>query len=133
MSRVRNRDTDLERAIRSQLHRRGHRFRKHVKSLPGSPDVVFTRLRIAVFIDGDFWHGYQFEEWRDSLPEFWKQKIERNRERDVRNHQELEDLGWVVVRLWQHEIERDLDGSVTRVIEAVQFRRELQKNVRHSR
>ena len=57
MSTVRNRDTDIERAVRSELHKRGYRFRKHVRALPGTPDIVFVRDRVAVFVDGDFWHG----------------------------------------------------------------------------
>ena len=60
MSRVKNKDTDIEKIVRSELHKRGYRFRKHLKKLPGTPDIAFTRAKVAVFIDGDFWHGYRF-------------------------------------------------------------------------
>jgi DNA mismatch endonuclease, patch repair protein len=70
MGRVRNRDTDLERVVRSALHRRGLRFRKHVSGLPGRPDVVFPAAKVAVFIDGDFWHGYRFPLWNAATPPY---------------------------------------------------------------
>src|SRR5437870_5476979 len=70
MSRVRNRDTDLEAMVRSELFRRGWRFRKHVSSLPGTPDIVFPSHCLAVFIDGDFWHGYRFPQWKGNLSPF---------------------------------------------------------------
>jgi DNA mismatch endonuclease, patch repair protein len=117
MSRVRNRDTDLELSLRSELHRLGFRFRKNVKDLPGSPDIVFPRWRLAVFIDGDFWHGYRFPRWCDSLSEFWREKIEANRRRDRRNHRTLRRMGWIVVRVWQHEIRRDKEACVWKVID----------------
>jgi len=119
MSRVRNRDTDLEQAVRSALHKRGLRFRKHVRALPGTPDVVFPRHKVAVFIDGDFWHGYRFPKWKHTQSEFWQVKIETNRTRDKRNHAKLRRMGWRVVRLWQHQIERGLDACVERVAEAL--------------
>lgn len=75
MSRVRSRDTKLEKTVRSALHRRGYRFRKHVRDLHGTPDVVFTRWKVVVFIDGDFWNGYRFDEWRGKLSDFWQDKI----------------------------------------------------------
>jgi DNA mismatch endonuclease, patch repair protein len=115
MSRVRNKDTDIERAVRSELHRRGLRFRKHVQNLPGRPDIVFPRSRVAVFVDGDFWHGYDFDERRDSLSEFWRLKIESNIARDCRNDEALTQDGWRVIRLWKHEIKRDLVTCVDRV------------------
>lgn len=119
MSRVRNKDTDIEQALRSELHRRGLRFRKHVRGLPGRPDVVFSRARVAVFVDGDFWHGYDLDSWRDTLSEFWREKIDGNVARDRRNAEALAALGWQVVRLWKHEVKQDLDGCADRVVAAV--------------
>ena len=115
MSQVRNRDTDLESLVRSRLFRRGWRFRKHISSLPGTPDIVFGRQRIAVFIDGDFWHGYRFPRWEKSLPEFWATKIQKNIRRDRKNFATLRRMSWQVIRIWQHEIKQDLDGSVERI------------------
>src|SRR5665811_945464 len=93
MSRVKGKDTGIERAVRSELHRRGLRFRKHVSSLPGKPDVVFTKARVIVFIDGDFWHGYRFPAWEEKISDFWKTKIGRTRERDAKNHRKLRREG----------------------------------------
>ncbi len=115
MSRVKNRDTDLEYHLRSALHRRGFRFRKHVRALPGTPDIVFPATRVAVFVNGDFWHGYRFPAWRDSLSEFWQIKIEKNRRRDRRNYRALRRMGWTVVRVWQHEIRRDLEACLRKI------------------
>jgi DNA mismatch endonuclease (patch repair protein) len=119
MSRVKNRDTDLERLVRSALHKRGLRFRKHVKALPGKPDVVFTRARVAVFIDGDFWHGYRFPAWEDTLSPFWRNKIRLNRERDRKNFRKLRSRGWHVIRIWQHELRSNPEECVERIISAV--------------
>jgi DNA mismatch endonuclease (patch repair protein) len=117
MSRVKNRDTDIESLVRSELFRRGWRFRKHVSSLPGSPDIVFGRQRIAVFIDGDFWHGYRFPLWKATVSTFWQEKIEKNRKRDRKNFAKLRKRGWRVVRIWQHEIERDIATCFARLEE----------------
>lgn len=119
MSRVKQKDTDLERIIRSELHKRGYRFRKNVKDLPGKPDVVFSRAKVVVFIDGDFWHGYRLPVWEHKISDFWKAKIRRNRKRDQKNFRKLRKAGWRVIRIWQHEIKRDLDACIARVVSAL--------------
>ena len=119
MKSVRTADTDLERSLRSALHRRGLRFRKNVKGIPGSPDIVFARARVLVFVDGDFWHGYQFATWEHKLSEFWRTKITRNMERDREQTHKLVEDGWQVARFWQHEVKDDLDGCVRMVEEMV--------------
>ena len=123
MSRVRNRDTDIESLVRSELFKKGWRFRKHVSSLPGTPDVVFVQQRVAVFVDGDFWHGYRFSQWEKKLSKFWKAKIEKNRKRDRMNFARLRRLGWRVVRIWQHEVKRDVRLSLSRLEEVLEARR----------
>lgn len=130
MSRVKGKDTGLEKKVRSELHRRGLRFRKHVKDLPGRPDVVFPGAKVAVFIDGDFWHGYRFPEWEQKLSAFWREKIKKNMERDARNFRDLRGMGWHVIRLWQHEIEEDLEACIAKIITAVEERREAKKKGR---
>jgi DNA mismatch endonuclease (patch repair protein) len=119
MSKVKSKDTAPERAVRSALHRRGLRFRKHPKDLPGKPDVVFTRKKVAVFVDGDFWHGFGFEARAARLTPFWRAKIERNMTRDREDERRLRESGWRVVRLWEHEVRRDLEGCVERVVSAL--------------
>jgi len=116
MSRIKGKDTGLERTVRSGLHSRGLRFRKHVKNLPGRPDIVFSKAKVAVFVDGDFWHGYRFPLWKYNLPIFWQKKIAKNRERDQINHRKLRKMGWTVIRLWQHDIEKDLPKCINRIM-----------------
>lgn len=115
MANVKVRNTSLEMLVQSELRRRGLRFRKHVKALPGQPDVVFPEQRLAVFIDGDFWHGWLFPRWKDSIPPFWQEKIQRNRHRDKQNFRRLKALGWSVMRIWGHQVKRDLPNCITRI------------------
>lgn len=119
MSRIKGKDTGLETRVRSELHKRGFRFRKHFKELPGKPDVVFTKAKVAVFIDGDFWHGYRFPAWEHKVSDFWKTKISKNRERDAKNHRRLRDMGWTVIHLWQHDLERDFEASIGKIVSAL--------------
>ena len=116
MSRIHGKDTGIERAVRSDLHRRGFRFRKHVQGLPGKPDIVYPSEKVAVFVDGDFWHGYRLPQWEHTLTEYWREKLTRNRRRDQRNFRRLRRMGWTVIRIWQHEIERDLSDCIQRVV-----------------
>ena len=119
MSRVKGKDTRLEKLVRSELHKRGLRFRKHVKDLPGKPDIVFVKERTVVFLDGDFWHGYRFGQWEDKLAKFWRNKIGETRKRDQRNFAKLRRMGWKVIRIWEHSIEKDLDGVVKKICDAL--------------
>lgn len=124
MSRVRGKDTGIEVRVRSELHKRGLRFRKHVKDLPGRPDIVFSRAQVVVFVDGDFWHGYRLSSWEHKVADFWKEKIKKNRERDAKNRRRLRVMGWTVVRLWQHQVEKDFDGCIDRILLAVSSARD---------
>ena len=119
MSRVKGKDTSIEVLVRSELHSRGYRFRKHVKELPGRPDIAFSKAKVAVFIDGDFWHGYRFPAWESDVSDFWKKKITSNRARDQRNFSKLRSMGWKVIRLWQHEVLNDLEKSLMRIESAL--------------
>lgn len=119
MGKVKTKDGPLETAVRSALHRKGYRFRKHLKEVPGSPDLVFTKAKVAVFIDGDFWHGYDFEKTKDKLKPFWREKIETNMARDEKNFALLHETGWTVIRLWGHEVKKDLPECLRRIEEAL--------------
>ena len=120
MSCVKNKDTDIENTVRAELHKRGYRFRKHVKKLPGTPDIVFPKAKVAVFIDGNFWHGYRFPAWEHKVSDFWKQKIGKNRERDNKNFRKLRNMGWKVIRLWKHQIKGDLEGCLKKIITEIE-------------
>jgi DNA mismatch endonuclease (patch repair protein) len=121
MSRVRSKDTRLEVAVRSLAHARGLRFRKHCAWLPGRPDLVFVRSKVAVFIDGDYWHGWRFPAWSERLAPYWQQKIAGNRHRDQLNFRRLRRNGWLVIRLWGHSIESDVSACVDRVEAALRL------------
>jgi DNA mismatch endonuclease (patch repair protein) len=122
MSRTRSTDTAPELLVRKLAHARGLRYRKHCGWLPGSPDLVFVRSRVVVFVDGDYWHGWRFPAWKEKLGAYWKQKIENNRRRDQRNFRRLRRRGWLVVRLWEHEVKSDPQGCINRIENAVRRR-----------
>ena len=123
MSRIRRANTKPELTIRRLLHAAGLRYRMHVADIPGCPDVVFGRLRIVVFIDGDFWHGWRFSTWSHKLAPYWRQKIAGNRARDQRTFRRLRAQGWTVLRVWEHQIEADAGACALRVINEVARRR----------
>ena len=107
MQAVRTRNTDLERKMAGRLRTLGLRWSSHPTALPGRPDFVFASAKVIVFVDGDFWHGYRFPAWRKRLSTFWRRKIEGNRRRDRATHSKLRRRGWIVIRVWGHELMRD--------------------------
>ncbi|MDR6469236.1 DNA mismatch endonuclease (patch repair protein) [Paraburkholderia graminis] len=115
MSRIRSRDTKVELAIRKELHRRGHRFRVNAAWLAGKPDVVFTKIRLAIFIDGDFWHGWQFKRWAYKLPPYWYQKIRGNIARDRQRRALLRREGWAVMSVWEHDVKKNFERCIRRI------------------
>lgn len=115
MARVRQKNTNLEAAVCSVLRKRGARFKRNVRDLPGSPDIVFSDAKLAVFVDGDFWHGWRFPTWSHKLSDAWKLKIAQNRRRDRLNFARLRRRGWRVLRLWGHEITRDIGAATERI------------------
>ena len=119
MSRIKGKDTKPEIIVARALARHGLRPQCHVRRLPGRPDFVFLRAKVAVFVDGDFWHGWRFPTWEQKLSPFWREKIAGNRARDRRNFRKLRRAGWTVIRIWEHQIDRDLDGCIDRVLEPI--------------
>ena len=106
MSRVRGKDTTPELVVRRLAHGLGYRFRLHKKTLPGKPDLVFPRLRVAIFVHGCFWHrhrGCPKATMPKSRVEYWAEKFERNVERDARVVRALEEAGWTVHTIWECE------------------------------
>lgn len=120
MSRVRNRDTKAELLIRSELHRRGLRFRVNRRPVPElrrTADIVFTRARVAVMVDGCFWHGCPAHRRPSTARSaFWSEKVETNRRRDAQTNELLAQAGWLVLRVWEHEKATD---AANRICEAV--------------
>jgi DNA mismatch endonuclease, patch repair protein len=125
MSHIRNKDTKIEILLRKELWSRGLRYRKNDTTTFGHPDVSFIRKKIAVFCDSEFWHGYDWDNRKNDLKtnrEFWIQKIERNIQRDKEVNVSLEEQGWIVIRFWGKEIEKNLIACADEVEEAVRKR-----------
>jgi len=76
-------------------------------------------MKLAVFIDGDFWHGYRFPKWKDSLPDYWKIKIQKNRERDKQNFARLRKIQWRILRIWEHTVKKDLDKVIEKIVDKI--------------
>lgn len=105
MSKIRSRDTEPEWIVRRYLFSRGYRYRKNVKGLPGTPDIVLRKYGIVIFIHGCFWHGHEIDgHIPHSNSEFWRKKIERNKLRDARDKEELKKLGWQVMTVWECQL-----------------------------
>jgi DNA mismatch endonuclease (patch repair protein) len=107
MSRVRSKDTRPELRVRSALHAMGYRFRLHVRELPGCPDILLPKHGVALQIRGCFWHLHRcVKRMPQTHAEFWLQKLQGNRQRDMANDRKLRRLGWRVGTIWQCELER---------------------------
>lgn len=125
MSRIRCKDTKIEVVLRKELWSRGLRYRKNVKTVPGKPDIAFIGKKIAVFCDSEFWHGFDWENRKNDIKthrEFWIPKIERNIQRDLEVNRLLEEQGWIVLRFWGKEIQKDLSGCADRIEKVVRER-----------
>lgn len=110
MSRVKNKDSAIELALRKELWSRGIRYRKNVSSVFGKPDIAFIGKKVAVFCDSEFWHGYDWNVKKleiKSHQDFWIPKIERTIQRDMEVNQYLQEQGWTVLRFWGKDIKRD--------------------------
>jgi DNA mismatch endonuclease (patch repair protein) len=119
-----------ERLLRAALWREGLRYRKHVKTLPGRPDIVFAGLRVCIFCDGDFWHGRLWAVLRQKLRRranaaYWIPKIRRNMERDRHQVRQLTAAGWTVLRFWEGDIVSAPDEVVQHVLSALHMARDV--------
>ena len=123
MLHIRSKDTKPEILLRKALWHFGIRYRKNYTALPGTPDIVITKRKIAIFVDGDFWHakGHQDNpgEQIKSNREYWVKKLSRNVERDKEVDEELLNLGWLVLRFWESDIKRDVEQCVKLIKEYI--------------
>jgi len=131
MSRVRSTNTKPELLVRSILHRQGYRFRLHRSDLPGRPDIVLPRFRVAIFVHGCFWHQHEGCA-SSSLPKtrrsFWQKKLLDNAERDRKNQRGLRSAGWHVIVLWECELKRRPEEIAKNLISALQSKRRREKD-----
>lgn len=118
MSHVKSKDTSIERKVRSALFRHGFRFRKNVKSLPGTPDIVLPKYKTVIFVNGCFWHRHA-DCQRAALPEtrraFWEKKLNANVVNDKLHKDALYRAGWHVITVWQCELEADFSNVLKRI------------------
>jgi DNA mismatch endonuclease (patch repair protein) len=118
MSHIRSSDTSVEVLLRKALWHEGIRYRKNVKTLPGKPDIAITKYKIAIFCDGELWHGKDWENKKQKIKtnrDYWIPKIERNMARDIENEKKLENMGWTVIRFWGKEIKKYLMECVNEI------------------
>lgn len=135
MTAVKSTNTSPELALRRALWKRGLRYRVNDKRLPGKPDIVFTRAKIAVFCDGDYWHGHNWairgyaslDEELSRYGEYWRNKIRKNVERDGKNNAALSEAGWLVIRLWGSDIKADVERCADQVQDAYRTRMQIDK------
>lgn len=132
MRRIRSKNTKIEIALRKALWHKGYRYRKNYEALPGKPDIVLTKQKIAIFCDSEFFHGKDWEILKPQLEhgkngEFWIKKISRNRERDDEVNKQLLFLGWTVIRFWGKDIIKNTDECV-KVVEEVIFDNMIAQN-----
>ena len=123
MQRVKNKDSEIELILRRGLRKRNLRYRKNVKTIYGHPDIAFIGKKIAIFVDSEFWHGYDFEHRKEDFKtnqNFWITKIERNMTRDREVNEHLQSAGWTVLRFWGKEIKKDIERCVEIIVEAIQ-------------
>lgn len=119
MSHIKSKDTKPEVFLRKKLWNRGVRYRKNFKGLPGKPDIAITKKKIAIFVDGEYWHGYNWKVNRDHIHthrDYWVPKIEKNMKRDLEVNAKLQSMGWTVVRFWSKEVLKNIDYCVELIL-----------------
>jgi DNA mismatch endonuclease (patch repair protein) len=129
MSHIRSSDTKPEVFFRKALWKWGIRYRKNVKNLFGKPDIAIKKYKLVIFIDGDFWHGNDWQERHFSSQEellvsysdFWQRKIRRNIERDKEVNEYYQTNGWIILRFWATDIKKDLSGCIIKTIETINY------------
>lgn len=118
MRQVKNKDSKIELLLRKELWQRGLRYRKNVKTVFGKPDIAFIGKKIAVFVDSEFWHGYNWDVKKNEIKsnrDFWIAKIERNIERDAEVNEYLSNGGWIVLRFWGNDIKKDVAACADKI------------------
>lgn len=133
MRHIKSKDTLIEVKLRKELWSRGYRYRKNVSNLPGKPDIVLTKYKIAIFCDSEFFHGKDWEVLKPRLEksnnaDYWVKKISRNMERDNEINKKLLFMGWTVIRFWGKDILKNIDDCIS-VIEDVIWEQKMNQDV----
>lgn len=122
MSKVRLKNGKAETILAKRLWHKGYRYRRNYKALPGSPDIALTKYRIAVFVDGEFWHGENWEERKKKLKKnraYWIEKIEENMARDKRVDVQLREMGWVTIHFWEKQVLKHTEECLKDVVKLI--------------
>ncbi len=122
MSKIRSTETKPEQKLRRFLWGLGIRYRKNVKSMPGTPDIVIAKHKIVIFVDGEFWHGFNWEIKKNQIKsnrDFWIPKIENNMRRDSTNNQIYKNKGWIVLRFWEHQIKKEFNICINQILNSM--------------
>lgn len=120
MQAVRSKNTVMENKVSAELWRRGYRFRRNVMSLEGKPDIAIKKYRVAIFLDSCFWHGCSIHgEIPKTNVEFWAEKIGKNKQRDSDVDKYYQNLGWNTLRIWEHDIKKDLNSVIKEISEFI--------------
>ena len=125
MSHVKTKRNSAEVMIAKSLWHRGYRYRLNYKALPGSPDIALTKYRIAIFIDGEFWHGKDFEQRKNKLKnnkDYWIEKIQENIDRDLRNDKLLRQMDWYPIHFWSNDVIKYCNQCIDEIIYTIEDR-----------
>jgi len=123
MSKIKNKDSVAELMLRRTLYRNNIRFRIHNSKIFGKPDISVSKYRLAIFVDGDWWHGRHFAKENEKYSVFWSKKIQGNMDRDKTVNEKLRSENWAILRFWQKDIERDPDGPALKIKEFIEEKR----------
>lgn len=118
MQAIKSKATKMEVILAKNLFARGYRYRKNDKSVFGKPDLTFKKIKLAIFVDGEFWHGKDWEEKKINIKtnnDYWIPKIEKNIQRDIEVNSELKKHNWKVLRFWSKEIEKNLEFCILQI------------------
>jgi len=121
MSKIHSKNTKFEKNFITLLKKStSEKFRTHATDTKGKPDIAFDKSKVCVFLDSDFWHGWQYPRWEHLLKnDFWRNKIERNRARDKKTTRFLRRKGWKVIRFWEHQINSNVDKCLKKIINSL--------------
>lgn len=118
MSRIRAKNTGIEKTVFVFLRKHRIYFQQHYDRIPGKPDIALPSKKIAVFINGDFWHGYKFAAWKNRLPQdYWVKKIETNIKRDQKNYRFLKRNGWKILKVWGHDVAKRPEKTCNKILD----------------
>ena len=125
MGKVKLKNGDAEKLLAKELWKKGFRYRKNYRGLPGSPDIALTKYRIAIFIDGEFWHGKDFEQRKNKLKnnkDYWIEKIQENIDRDLRNDKLLRQMDWYPIHFWSNDVIKYCNQCIDEIIYTIEDR-----------